>query len=89
MRYHGRVRYLRWRGTPADINVDKSTEKSKYLHRFRVFKFHNSRPKNVLIFFEKVKLVKATAGYELMTYKFVINTLTNYGVLLGNKYGKN
>lgn len=29
------------------------------------------------IFFEKVKILKASAGFEFMTYKFVVNALDN------------
>lgn len=38
--------------------------------------------------FKKVKLIKALAGFELLTYRFVANALTNCATLLGNNFGK-
>lgn len=38
--------------------------------------------------FGKVKSIKAPAGFELITYRFDINTLTHYATLLGNNLGK-
>lgn len=62
-----------------DINVDRSTQWSKYPHSFRIFKFQNIWWKNVLKIFGnfKVKIIKASKGLELLTYRFVVNILTH------------
>lgn len=39
-------------------------------------------------FFEKVKSIKPPEGFELMTYKFIINYLTHCATQLGNNFGK-
>lgn len=37
--------------------------------------------------FGKIKVIKAPAGFKLMSYKFVVNALTNCTKLLGNNIG--
>lgn len=39
-------------------------------------------------FFGKVKKIKALVGFKLMTYRFVVNAVTHYATLFGNKIGK-
>lgn len=38
--------------------------------------------------FGKLKNLKFTAKFELLTYKFVVNALTLRAMLIGNKFGK-
>lgn len=52
--------------TPVDINVDKSTQKLEYFHRFRIFKYHDIWQKNVFKIFVKVKSILAPTGLELI-----------------------
>lgn len=40
----------------------------------------------VLKYFRKVNIIKATAGLELITYRLVVNDLTNCTMLLDNNY---
>lgn len=44
--------------------------------------------KNFLKLFGKVKILKSQAGFELMTYRFVVNPLTHCTMLLGDNFGK-
>lgn len=36
----------------------------------------------------KVKLTKTPDGFELMTYRFLVNALTHFATLLGKNFGK-
>ena len=36
----------------------------------------------------KVEILKAPAGFKLMTYRFIVNPLTHCTTLFGNKFGK-
>lgn len=38
--------------------------------------------------FERMECIKASAGLELMSYRFVVNALTNYAMLLRNEFRK-
>lgn len=65
----------RWYGTLVEIN-DKSTLKSKYFHRFIIFKFDK---KMCLRNFKKGKNLKSPpVEFELMTFIMVVNVLTHY-----------
>lgn len=44
--------------------------------------------KGVLKIFEQVKIVKASAGFEHMTYRFVVQVLTHWALLLDNDFEK-
>lgn len=39
-------------------------------------------------FFGKVNITEAPVGLKLMTYRFVLNTLTDCATPLGNEFGK-
>lgn len=77
------MNYLRCYGTPVNIHVDKRIS-LKHFHCFRIFKFYKILPtKNVFKFSGKVKIIKAPAGFELITYGFVVKA-----TLIGNYHGK-
>lgn len=46
-------RFLKWYGKPTDINVDKSTIKSKYFQPYRILKFNNIWPNKCFVDFFK------------------------------------
>lgn len=75
--------FLRWYGTPVDINVDKKYI-NKYFHRFKIYKFCNIKPK---IWFRNIWMVKTITvpvGFELLTNRFVVDALTYCDTLLGD-----
>lgn len=59
---------LIWNGTLVDINVDNSTQYSKFFHRFKIFKFYTILATKICFeFFGKLNILKVKAGLELMT----------------------
>lgn len=68
---------LRWYGTP--LNIINIWIKIHYNQNTSiVLKFKNFTKKMCFkIFVEKVKILKASAGFEFMTYIFVVNALDN------------
>lgn len=57
---------------------------------FTDFKFTNFtifNQKYVLKIFGKVKIIKAPAGFELKTIRFVVNALTHCATLLADNFG--
>lgn len=52
-----KIQFLRWKGTPVDINVDKST----FINIGSEFTIYNILPK----IFDKVKIIKAPSRFEL------------------------
>lgn len=86
MNYHLTI-ILRWYGALSNIDVGKSILKSKYIHWFRIFKFNNILFKKMLQKnFGNLKMIKASPGFKLVTYRFIGNVLTRCTTLLNNKY---
>lgn len=77
---------LVWYRTPVDINGDKSIHYNQniltglYTSNYTIF---DQKKK-----FGKVKIVKALAGLELMTYSFIENALTHCVTLFDNIFRK-
>lgn len=68
------------------------TKEKKYQYTLTDLEFSNFTIFNQEIsfqfFFRKLKLIKAPAVIELMTYRFVVNAITNCAKLLSNNFGK-
>lgn len=81
--------FLRWYGALSNIDVGKSILKSEYIHWFRIFKFNNILFKKMLQKnFGNIKMIKASPGFKLVTYRFVGNVLTRCTTLLNNNFWK-
>lgn len=78
----------RWYGALSNIDVGKSILKSKYIHWFRIFKFNNILLKMFQKNFGNLKMIKASLGFKLVTYRFVGNVLTRCKTLLNNNFWK-
>lgn len=86
MNYHLTI-ILRWYGALSNIDVGKSILKSKYIHWFRIFKFNNILLKKMFQNnFGNLKMIKASPGFKLVTYRFIGNVLTRCTTLLNNNY---
>lgn len=77
--------WLRWYGTPVEINADK--KKHYYQNIFTGLDFSNYAIFDQILL-KKVTFVKAPARFELITYRFASYTLTHCTTLLGNNIGK-
>lgn len=75
----------RWYGALSNIDVGKSILKSKYIHWFRIFKFNNILLKMFQKNFGNLKMIKASLGFKLVTYRFVGNVLTRCTMLFFGK----